>query len=155
MKEVNPDTFEKTSDFLDKKVGQNYFRFLTNPFSGNFHEMNTATGFKSIECKGANCDMCAKSKYAPIKKYTWIAIDRVNKKVGILKLSKGLAEKIILAQKAIEDGRNKDIEITRMGTKKEDTKYTFKILDIDKPLSVEENQIIADSKPLLMKKYIL
>lgn len=157
MKEVDETTFERMSDFIKLKVGENYIQLLSKPFRGDFHEMKTSKGFVSAECKGANCENCRKSTRAPITKYIWIGINRVTNQVGILKLSKGLAEKICEEGKKQGTLENKMVKINRKGTTKEDTIYTFEIMDINdtKPLTAELNEKIADTKPKLIKKYLL
>lgn len=141
----------KPSNFIRLREGSNIIRIVSSSYWVRRHSVNKFGKILPVNCKGANCELCAEGKSAPVR-FLAIVLDRLVGEVGVIDLPGDVGSKILsLGRK--EDIRTVDIEIIRKGTGK-DTKYTDIKKVPTKEVTDEERSNIHEAKPILEKKYL-
>ena len=127
------------TDYLKLKVGDNQIRIVTEFAKRVQH-------FQKGDCLGQGCPNCVGENSSPSAQYLCWVIDRTDGVIkiaqfgmGVMKMLKALSSN---PQYKFDVVPPFDITINRVGTTKEDTKYTLLPDRADTPLTVAENEAI-------------
>lgn len=152
MQKISYEKYETPSDYMRVSEGSNIMRIISDGFISRKHEMKIGSRFIPLgECKGENCENCAKGN-VPKLKYTWIVLDRSNKKLRLLDTGKLLGDALSKFFQKNGDPTQYDIEIKRTGM---DRNTRFDLVKLEtKPLDASEQSSIAINKQYLTNKYL-
>lgn len=151
-KKINYQKYEKPSEFLRLRQGDNIIRILSDGFIVKKHEFRTNGKFVSAECQGQGCTMCASGNDYK-NKFGWIVLDREMREVKYMQVG------ITVGDAIAKIGRNQDLTkidviITRKGTGKS-TSYQVSAKQDSKELVDSEKKIVREAYPYLTRKYLL
>ena len=137
-------TSKGDTNYLKLKVGDNKVRIVSEFAKRVQH-------FKQGDCIGEGCPNCVGEDSNPSAQYICWVIDRTDSVIklaqfgmGIMKMLKALS---VNPQYKFDIVPPFDITINRVGTTKEDTKYTLLPDRADTPLTATENEAITKLEP--------
>ena len=147
---INYETYEKPSDFMTFKQGDNAIRIVSDGFITRKHQFRTGGRFVSMDCVGSNCDQCKAGVDTKIR-YVWIILDKDANKVKVLECGRTLGHDITILGKR-EDIRTFDLIVTRRGA---DKTTTYKVKRGEGGiLPPEEKQLVMEYLPKLQEQYL-
>lgn len=146
-------TYEKPSDFIKFKIGENKIIILSNGGMVKKHGMMTGRGYVPMgDCtETLDCPQCLKGN-EPKQKWIWIAYLPLTRQVKVLDVGPQIGNSICeQVQKMQIDPIGYEIIINRIGLGR-DSQYTT-VLGSKVQLTEKDKLFIEPTKKFLVKKY--